>query len=244
MGFFKAIRLRHFNKVFYQLKCPYPCGFPMWHFKHYPGAERESFDLTSPTRNKKQWLLSIRLFHWSIAHNSLQPWKCFNTQSFFSGILLSPLAPALQDVQKTLGYQVLMNADQLLNQNRLSTIKKWAELTRNEKWLLQCKQFTFIRQELNPYLVETQFFLWLMTKPEVPPTWSPKRYPLRVELFRIGNNGEYPLPPPPPPPPGPLSFSTLDMSSHQIKVGQSDLFGCYTDQSLKPFWKPFGAEDS
>ena len=52
MGFFKTIRLRLINKVFYLLKCSYPCGFTMWHFQHYP-AERGSFDLTSPTRNEK-----------------------------------------------------------------------------------------------------------------------------------------------------------------------------------------------
>ena len=60
--------------------------------------------------------------------------KCFYTQSFFSGILL-----ALQNSQKTLGYQVFMNADQLLNQNRLSIRKILAGLTRNENRLLQCK---------------------------------------------------------------------------------------------------------
>ena len=52
MGFFKTIRLRLINKVFYLLKCSYPCGFTMWHFQHYP-AERGCFDLTRPTRNEK-----------------------------------------------------------------------------------------------------------------------------------------------------------------------------------------------
>ena len=165
MEFFKTIRLRLINKVFYILKCSYPCEFTMWHFQHYP-AERGPFDLTSPTRNEKTMtivysalplvnsphlLATMKVF----LHPVIFQWNISRAPKFTENALL----PSFNECRSA---SESKQAFYKKNIGRIDQKRKQATSNVSNSRLLGYKS--------KPYLVETQCFPQPMTKPEVPPT--------------------------------------------------------------------------